>query len=236
MRLIKEGKTKDVYETDNGAVLILLFKDNITGTDGKEDGGGNEVIGTKLGVGAATLGMSARYFKLLEENSIKTHMVRANQQDGDDRMMVYPAKTIGGDGLEFIKRYRATGSLRRRFPKLFKEGDHINITEITCKDDAAGDPPMSDSIIIAAGLLDETELTDICDLFDDACDLIREDLEMYGLELWDIKLEFGLINYEDSGSLWAVIDEIGPGNMRVYKDGKELEKLELARIVLEGDD
>ena len=42
MKLIKNGKTKDVFELDNGNYL-LKFKDDVTGTDGVFDPGANTV-------------------------------------------------------------------------------------------------------------------------------------------------------------------------------------------------
>ena len=62
---------------------------------------------------------------------------------------------------------------------------------------------------------------------------IYDSLLGMGLELWDIKLEIGRIQI-DGQPRWAIIDEVGPGNMRVYKDGKKLDKQELARLVLAG--
>ena len=48
-----------------------------------------------------------------------------------------------------------------------------------------------------------------------------------GLELWDIKFEFGYNNDEV-----ILIDEIASGNMRVYKDGKIVDPVDLTDIIL----
>jgi len=40
------------------------------------------------------------------------------------------------------------------------------------------------------------------------------------------KVEFGLVNGEI-----ALIDEISPGNMRVYRDGKKLDYLEISALI-----
>lgn len=42
MKLLYKGKTKDVYELDDRRV-VLKFKDDVTGVDGKFDPGANEV-------------------------------------------------------------------------------------------------------------------------------------------------------------------------------------------------
>ena len=57
--------------------------------------------------------------------------------------------------------------------------------------------------------------------------IIADDLEAKGLELWDIKFEFGYHNGEV-----ILIDEISSGNMRVYKDGKFVPPMELTRMIL----
>ena len=48
-----------------------------------------------------------------------------------------------------------------------------------------------------------------------------------GLDLWDIKFEFGYHNDEV-----ILIDEISSGNMRVYKDGKIVDPINLTSIIL----
>ena len=54
MRQVYEGKTKDVYEQDDGNYL-LKFKDDVTGSDGKFDPGANEVALSIEGAGRAGL-------------------------------------------------------------------------------------------------------------------------------------------------------------------------------------
>lgn len=42
MKLLYSGKTKDVYQTDDN-LIVLKFKDDVTGVDGKFDPGANQV-------------------------------------------------------------------------------------------------------------------------------------------------------------------------------------------------
>lgn len=232
MKLLNEGKTKDVYELDDGMGNILMkFKDTVTGhADGTIDPGGNQVVGASIGIGKATVAMSEYYFEQLELEGIPTHLLKT---DVDKNEMIVKKAEVVGDGLEFIKRYRATGSLRRRFKGYFEEGQEIDITEITVKDDAMDDPPITPEILVEATVLSDEDVTEILTLFEAACIFINEDLAGIGLELWDIKLEFGWILTNDLGDgFWALIDEVGPGNMRVYRNGEKLDKLELAELVL----
>ena len=80
MKKIYEGKTKDVFELENGNVL-LKFKDDCTGKDGVFDPGENSVGLTIEGIGKANLETSIRYFELLKKAGIKTHYVSANLDD-----------------------------------------------------------------------------------------------------------------------------------------------------------
>jgi len=60
--------------------------------------------------------------------------------------------------------------------------------------------------------------------------IVKDELAKKGLELYDIKFEFGRIR--DDKHI-ALIDEISGGNMRAYKDGKYIEPLELERLMFE---
>ena len=57
--------------------------------------------------------------------------------------------------------------------------------------------------------------------------VVADDLKTLGLDLWDIKFEFGYNNGEV-----ILIDEIASGNMRVYKDGKIVDPVELTKLIL----
>ena len=60
MKLVYEGKTKDVYQLEDGNYL-LKFKDDVTGQDGVFDPGANTVGLTIEGAGKAGLKLS-KYF------------------------------------------------------------------------------------------------------------------------------------------------------------------------------
>lgn len=46
------------------------------------------------------------------------------------------------------------------------------------------------------------------------------------MELWDIKFEFGY-----NGDEVILIDEIASGNMRVYKDGKIVDPMDMGKFL-----
>ena len=74
MKKIYEGKTKDVFELENGNVL-LKFKDDCTGKDGVFDPGENSVGLTIEGIGRENLKTSIHFFELLKKAGVKTHYV-----------------------------------------------------------------------------------------------------------------------------------------------------------------
>ena len=58
--------------------------------------------------------------------------------------------------------------------------------------------------------------------------IVADDLKSIGLDLWDIKFEFGYNNNEV-----ILIDEIASGNMRVYKGDKIVDPVELTKLILD---
>ena len=224
MELIKTGKTKDVYKFPDGSML-LKFKDTVTGSStGESDPGGNTVVGSVAGVASGALKMSAYYFELLKKSNINTHYISADLSKNE--MIVRPAAAFG-EGLEFVLRYKAAGSFIRRFGLYSKDGDELpKIFEVTLKDDAREDPPATEEILLALNLLTASQYNEIRSETIKICDIIRDDLKSRGLDLIDIKLEFGLAD----GKI-TLIDEISAGNMRVFKDGKKLDYLTLSSLI-----
>ncbi len=226
MKIVYEGKTKDVFELEDGKYL-LKFKDDVTGEDGVFDPGANRVGLSIEGAGRAGLRLSKMFFERLEEKGIPTHYVAADPEQAT--MTVKPAKAFG-NGIEVICRFKAVGSFLRRYGMYAEEGQQLDgFVEFTLKDDDRGDPPITEECLSTLGLLTEKECEHIKDLTREICGIIKEELDKKGIELYDIKLEFGRL--EENRKI-ALIDEISGGNMRAYKDGRRLEPLELENYLL----
>jgi phosphoribosylaminoimidazole-succinocarboxamide synthase len=226
MELIYTGKTKDVYSLDNNRVL-LKFKDDVTGTDGVFDPGANTVGLTIEGVGKSGLKMTKHFFELLANNAISTHYISA---DLEKISMTVKAADMLGKGLEVICRYRAVGSFYRRYAAYCEEGQKLNaLVEVTIKDDERGDPTISEDTLAMLGILSKDTYQEVKGLTKKICDLIKVELAGKGLDLYDIKLEFG--RDKATGEI-MLIDEISGGNMRVYKDGKYISPMELEKYFL----
>ena len=225
MNKIYEGKTKDVYSLDNGNVL-LKFKDDCTGKDGVFDPGENSVGLTIEGIGRENLRTSIYYFDLLKKAGIKTHYVSANVEDAT--MEVLPGKVFG-HGLEVICRLVATGSFIRRYDEYIKDGTPLEggYVECTFKNDEKGDPLVTGEGLAALGVMSPKMFEDMKEQTLKITKIVADDLKTIGLDLWDIKFEFGYNNDEV-----ILIDEIASGNMRVYKDGKIVDPIELTKLIL----
>ena len=225
MELVKNGKTKDVFKLSDGNYL-LKFKDTVTGhPSGESDPGGNTVVGSVAGVGSGALKMTVHYFEMFKKLNIPTHYVSADLKKNE--MIVRPAAAFG-NGLEFVVRYKAAGSFVKRFGLYCKEGEVLpKVFEATLKDDGHDDPPATSGILSALKLLTPSQYDKIHEETIKICDIVKDDLGRRGLELIDIKIEFGLVNGEI-----ALIDEVSAGNMRVYKDGKKLDYLTLSGLVV----
>ena len=225
MELIYKGKTKDVFQLENGNVL-LKFKDDCTGKDGVFDPGENAVGLQIEGIGKANLLTSIHFFELLKEAGIKTHYVNANAEDAT--MEVLPGKVFG-DGLEVICRLKATGSFIRRYGEYIENGTELTggYVECTFKNDALGDPIVTCEGLVALNIMSEEMFKSMKEQTLKITKIVADDLKTMGLDLWDIKFEFGYHNNEV-----ILIDEISSGNMRVYKDGKIVDPINLTSIIL----
>ena len=226
MELLYKGKTKDVYVLENGDYL-LKFKDDVTGEDGVFDPGANTVGLSIEGIGKSGLRMTKYFFEKLNELGIPTHYISSDIQNAE--MKVKPAKMFG-KGVEVICRYRAVGSFLRRYGLYAEEGQLLDAyVETTLKDDLRNDPLITDEALEMLGIMTKDEYKILMDLTKKIGSIIRQELKNKGLELYDIKFEFGRVG--DDAHI-ALIDEISGGNMRAYKDGEYIEPLELEKIML----
>ena len=217
---IYTGKTKDVYKLDNGNCL-LKFKDDCTGKDGVFDPGENAVGLTIEGVGDVNLRMSIYFFEKINAAGIRTHYVSADL--ANTTMEVLPAKVFG-KGLEVICRNKAVGSFIRRYGALIESGaDLPSYVETTLKDDEKGDPLITKDALVAIGVMTDEQYEDLKAMTQQITKIVADDLAEKGLELYDIKFEFG---YDPQGRV-MLIDEVASGNMRVYKNGEYVDPMTL---------
>ena len=223
LKLLYTGKTKNVYALENGNCL-LKFKDDCTGKDGVFDPGENSVGLTIEGVGDVNLRMSIYFFEKINAAGIRTHYVSADL--ANTTMEVLPAKVFG-QGLEVICRLKAVGSFIRRYGDLIESGSDLPYyVETTLKDDEKGDPLITKDALVAIGVMTDKQYEDLKDMTQKITKIVADDLAEKGLDLYDIKFEFG---YAPDGSV-MLIDEVASGNMRVYKDGEYVDPMSLNKL------
>ncbi len=222
-KLVYTGKTKNVFELDNGNYM-LKFKDDVTGKDGVFDPGMNQVGLTIEGVGDVNLRMTTYYFEKINAAGIRTHFISSDLEN--TTMEVKPAKVFG-NGLEVICRHKAVGSFFRRYGEYIEEGaDLPAYVETTFKNDEKEDPLVTKDGLIVLGIMTDEQYEDIKKMTQEITQIVADDMLEKGLVLYDIKFEFG---YDKDGKV-MLIDEIASGNMRVYKDGEYIEPLKLSEL------
>ena len=226
MKKVYQGKTKDVFDLENGTFL-LKFKDDVTGVDGVFDPGANTVGLTIEGAGEAGLKLTRFFFEKINAAGIATHYVDA---DIENRTMTVLPATVFGQGAEVICRFRAVGSFLRRYGKYVTEGQELDAyVEFTLKDDERNDPLINEEALDMLGIINKEEYATLAEMTRKIARIVKDELAKKGLELYDIKFEFGRIG-EDRHI--ALIDEISGGNMRAYKNGEYVEPLALEKIMI----
>jgi phosphoribosylaminoimidazole-succinocarboxamide synthase len=222
-KLIYTGKTKNVFELENGNYL-LKFKDDCTGIDGVFDPGQNQVGLTIEGVGDVNLRMSKYFFDKINAAGIKTHFVNVNLED--TTMEVVPGKVFG-KGLEVVCRRRAVGSFFKRYGEYVEEGAELPYyVEMTFKNDDLGDPLVTKDGLEILGVMTPKQYDEVKEMTQKITKIVADDFANRGLELYDIKFEFGY----DANDKVMLIDEIASGNMRVYKDGEYIDPMTLSEL------
>jgi phosphoribosylaminoimidazole-succinocarboxamide synthase len=220
------GKTKDVFLLGDGNYL-LRFKDDATvDGNGNFDPGMNETGLTIDGLGLGSLRLTDYFFRKLNDAGIPTHFISSDMENA--AMTVRPV-TVFGKGLEVICRFKATGSFMRRYGLYAAEGQKLDaLVEFSVKNDAANDPFISQETLEALGILENGEYAVLKSLTQKISHMVRDELAAKGMDLYDIKLEFGKAG--DGGIILA--DEISAGTLRAYKDGKPVPPLDVARLLL----
>lgn len=205
---IYEGKAKQVYASDKENLIIIHFKDDATAGNGAKKG-------TIVNKGAINNKITAKIFKMLGENGIKTHLVEVlNDRDQlCQKVKIFP--------LEVTVRNVIAGTMSKRLG--IEEGTvpPETIFEIGYKNDDLGDPLINDYHAYALGIKKE-ELEIIYSMTKKINELLIKIFDEIGINLIDFKIEFGR-NCE--GEI-ILADEITPDTCRLWdkKTGVKLDK------------
>lgn len=162
------------------------------------------------------------YFKVLQEKGIPTHYIDA---DIDNATMTVKPAVLFGKGLEVICRLRAVGSFLRRYGDYVQEAQPLDyFVEVTLKDDAREDPPITEDALEILGILTKEEYQVLKGLTRQITAVVKDELARKDIELYDIKFEFGRVGPDRQITL---VDEISGSNMRAYQNGQHIQPLEM---------
>ncbi|MBQ1256401.1 MAG: phosphoribosylaminoimidazolesuccinocarboxamide synthase [Clostridia bacterium] len=224
MKTLYTGKTKNVLLDETTGIVHLFFKDDATGENGVFDPGSNTVGGSVEGKGIVGLTVSKYFFELMEKNGIPTHYLGSEIEKG--LMMV---RNLTVPKLEFVVRYYTAGSMCRRFT--LPEGIPFDppYAEVTLKDDAQGDPLISERLCIMKGLLKPGQYDEALKVVHSVGEVLKKELASMNLTLIDFKIEVG---YDESGKIF-VADEITPDIWRVRdENGNIPNQIDCAKMIL----
>jgi phosphoribosylaminoimidazole-succinocarboxamide synthase len=225
MKKIYSGKTKDVMLLEDGNIL-LKFKDTVTGTGNVIDAGSNTVIGEVAGKGNASFRLTMYFFDLLHKAGMETHFVSPGPER--NTMIVKRARSFS---LEVVCREKAWGSFIRRYGQYIEQGTPLpSLVEFTLKDDERGDPPITEDTLVALKIVTPQEVKFMKETAKKATAILKAHLAEKGLDLIDIKYEFGEVDGKT-----MIIDEISGDGMRVVRDGEVLLQKKLAAALLGAD-
>jgi phosphoribosylaminoimidazole-succinocarboxamide synthase len=199
--LLYEGKAKKIFTTGHPGQVLQYFKDDATAFNAQKRG-------TIVEKGIVNNKVSERLFRLLEQNGVPTHFVERKS----DREMLTKKVTIVP--VEVVVRNVIAGSLAKRLG--LKEGEPIRpaLVEWYFKNDALGDPLISDEHVRLLKLASPEQLAEIKRLALKVNDLLQPFFAERKMILVDFKLEFGL----HDGKL-ILADEISPDTCRFWDEG-----------------
>lgn len=211
-RRIYEGKAKVLYEGPEPGTLVQHFKDDATAFNAEK----HEVF---EGKGVLNHRISEYIFQRLADIGIPTHFIRSlNMRE----QLIREADIIP---LEVVVRNVAAGSLVKRLG--LKEGERLPrpLVEFYYKDDALGDPMISEDHIAVFNWAGPHEMDEIVAMAVRINDFMTGLFRGVGITLVDFKLEFGRV-WDGEVQRVMLADEISPDSCRLWdtESGDKLDK------------
>ena len=200
--LLYEGKSKQVYKTDDPNKIIIHYKDDTTAFNGIK----KAIIANK---GVLNNAISSLIYERLNKAGIPTHFIK--------KVNIIP--------LEVVVRNVIAGSMAKRLN--IEEGTIPSnvIREIDYKNDALGDPLINDDHAVSLGICSYDDLKKIYELTDRINNELKKMFDSVDVILVDYKIEFG---FDCDGNI-VLSDEISPDSARLW-DKKSLAKLDKDRF------
>ncbi len=199
MELLYEGKSKQIFKTDNPDNVVVRFKDDITAFyDIKR--------ANILNKGRLTCDISSMVLGYLNDNGINTHFIERVDDDGQ------LCRVVEHVPVEVIVRNVVAGSMAKRLD--MEEGivPENTIFDLCLRRSDLGDPLINDHHAVALGLLSYEELSELYEMSAKINSLVTELYNKAGITVVDFKIEFGRAT---DGSL-VLADELSPDTCRLW--------------------
>lgn len=197
--LIYEGKAKQLFTTEDPEILYVMYKNSATAFNGekKEEIEGKAKLNNQI---------TSLIFERLEQQGVPSHFVK---QLSETEQLVRKVDIIP---LEVVVRNVAAGSLANRLG--LEEGVKLAhpIVEFYYKDDALGDPLLTDAHISLLKLVTTDERQKLEHQALEINKHLTQIFESIGVSLVDFKVEFGRTS---SGDI-LLADEISPDTCRLW--------------------
>ena len=197
MKLLYEGKAKQLFDTGNPEEVYVHYKNSATAFNGVK----KEEFDDK---GKLNNAITSLIFTYLAEQGIPTHFIKqVNETDQVCRhVTIIPLE----------------GSMAKKYG--LEEGRQLAkpVFELSYKNDALGDPLINDDHAVALELVTEAELAQIKDLTARINRALQDLFLAANLILVDFKIEFG----KTSDGQIILADEISPDTCRLWdKDTRD---------------
>lgn len=207
-KLLYEGKAKRIYATNEHDVVWVEYKDSATAFNGEKKA-------TITGKGRLNNEITSLLFEKLKERGMNSHFIK---KISETEQLVKKVDIIP---LETVVRNLSAGSFAKRVG--MQEGIALArpIVEFYYKDDALGDPLLTEDHIEVLALASQEEVEVLKEKALKVNEILTELFAELGIRLVDFKLEFG----KDSTGTIMLADEISPDTCRLW-DSETNEKLD----------
>jgi phosphoribosylaminoimidazole-succinocarboxamide synthase len=196
--LIKEGKAKRLYNTDEANVVWVEYMDQATALNGKRK---DQIAGK----GVLNNQIDCILFELLAAKGIHTDFIKklSDNEQLNQKVDIIP--------LEVVVRNAASGSFQRKFDVPYLQEFDQPVVEFFYKSDELDDPFINTNQAVALKIFDFEESQQLEKLALQINRILKERFAKAGLQLVDFKVEFG----KTADGEIVLADEISPDSCRL---------------------
>ncbi|ADU28698.1 phosphoribosylaminoimidazolesuccinocarboxamide synthase [Evansella cellulosilytica] len=196
-----EGKAKRIYKTETPGVLWVEYKDDATAFNGEK----KDVL---TGKGRLNNEISSLIFTQLKQEGIDSHFI---ERLSSNEQLIKEVEIVP---IEVVVRNVAAGSLVKRLGIERATAFNPPIVEFYYKDDALGDPIITDEHVRVMNLASKEEVDQLKDMALQVNEHLKQMFKKVGIQLVDFKLEFG----RDQTGAILLADEISPDTCRLWDE------------------